>query len=101
MNPGNGKRETGNVDAVGSGVELRARCFPFPASRFPVPEGFDQMREVHLEVGEKGRLRSRPCDLLEVDVVREHRLFEQRPRSTMSPPGLTTTEPPGNPFPPS
>src|SRR6266513_291168 len=49
------------------------------ASRFPFPEVFDQMRQIDLKVGQQGSFRSRARDLLEVDIVGQHRFLEQGP----------------------
>ncbi len=81
MNRGKGNGERGNLRAVGGRVELDRGSlgFPFPLSPFPFPEVFDQMRQIDFEIRQERSLRSRPRDLLEVDIVGEHRLLEQRP----------------------
>ena len=60
-------------------VELDGSRLPFPSSRFPFSEVLDKMRQIDLQISQQRRLRSRACDLCEIDVVGPHRLLEQRP----------------------
>src|SRR5881628_377871 len=65
--------------AVGRRVELYRGASALPPSPFLLPQGLNQVRQIDFEIGEQGRLGARSRRLVEVDVVGQHRLLEQRP----------------------
>src|SRR6266566_1281132 len=88
---GDGTPET--WDPLAAGSNCTAGRF-----RFPLPEVSDEVRQIHLEVGQERRIRPRPRQLLQIDVGGQHRLLEQRPAQHDLSPGIDQQRAAREPF---